>query len=92
MTIKVGSLVGWNAVPDGALVLESDGCVCVRHGNQGRLVWDPEALASSDLLWDWLSAPEQAHVTILALDLTGQESEAELLQHMENRIYGVGPL
>jgi hypothetical protein len=71
--IKIGDVVPWSDVPDGALVRTTRmGWLVTRQGDEGMYVE-----ASYDgLPWPWGHYRETA--TIVALGLTGQESADEL--------------
>lgn len=80
--MNVGDLVAWIDAPNG-LLREHDGCFCVRRDGCGRMVWDPSAKTSSSLGWDWLSATDQAPVTIVVPILTGLETDEDLRRMAE---------
>lgn len=87
MTVKIGDTVAWADVPDGALVREHDGLHAndydVRHAGRGWLVWACMArvwrssLSSLGTSWDEVDDHSDV-VTVIALDLTGQETAADL--------------
>ena len=78
--IKVGDVVAWADVPDGAMVRCEDGSYELRRGTtcrsfgfyRGPGVW---SLSSS---WRWLPTHAEERLTIIALGLTGQESANDL--------------
>lgn len=83
-TIKVGDVVPWVDVPDGALVrerMEERATIwCLRVGDLGAVVHvDGRGWRSFELGWEWDElADPTASVTIVALGLTGQESADDL--------------
>ena len=86
--IKVGDVVAWGKVPDGALVrraVDDGGFFYLRRGEEGWCVGKMqddgehyfEALPAN--LWPWqFRAYDTAPVAIVALGLIGQESADEL--------------
>lgn len=86
--IGVGSVVMCSEVPDGALVLCSDGWHALRLRGRGVFVGQPgepwlDAHPWGDAgKWLWSSLDPEP-VTIVALSLTGQESADDLRQLAE---------
>jgi hypothetical protein len=88
MDIKIGDVVAWADVPDGALArrdVDDGSFFYLRRGEEGWCVGKMqddgehyfEALPAN--LWPWrFKAYEAAPVTIVALGLTGQESAEDL--------------
>lgn len=87
--VKVGDVVAWEDVPSNALVREDDaacaGCFTVRRADRGLMVWAPGAqswrsIVANDLDddgWPW-ERGNSTTATIIALNLTGQETAADL--------------
>ncbi len=93
-TVRVGDVVAWADVPDGALVRDADGFCAVRKYDRGAWVfgqnreWTAWIAASSTPLvrgWPWAGdVPDGcARVTIVALGLTGHESADDLRRMAE---------
>lgn len=81
--IKIGDVVAWADVPDGALVLHM--ChLYERHGRWGctRAYWNGERFSSYAEGWiagyQWSDLFDDDEPRIVALGLTGQESAADL--------------
>ena len=81
--VKVGDVVAWDDVPNGALVLESDDFYSQRINDHGSIaalkgdVWR----ARDDISytpWRWAGLPTNEVVTIIALGLTGNETADDL--------------
>jgi hypothetical protein len=82
VTAKVGDTVAWADVPDGAMVRESDGRYQARLNRRGGTVFSPhwplpQAWSGPHWWGPWLGAGF-GHVTIIALNLTGTETAADL--------------
>lgn len=81
-TYKVGDVVAWDEVPDGALV-RHHGSSQLHPGHalrvQGQGTWAEEQGEWYPWagMWPW-AAGGDGEVTIIALDLTGKETAAEL--------------
>jgi len=82
---KVGDVVAWADVPDGALVREHDGIVSVRHFEiGGRSVFAPQSVWAFGVRWDWGTAVDQQPVTIIALNVPA-DATAEHLRELAER-------
>jgi hypothetical protein len=84
---KVGDMVAWADVPDGAMVRDAEGWHALRVRARGVFVGQPgEGWLSADPWsdagrWHWSTAAlatDGTRVTIVALDLTGQETADDL--------------
>jgi len=84
--VKVGDVVAWDEVPDGALILEKDGFYSQRMNGRGRVAalkgyewrawgddyeWRPDS-------WKWPHRDYECYVEIIALNLTGNETADDL--------------
>ena len=83
-TVRVGDVVTWDEVPSGAMILERDGFYSQRLGEHGLVIalkghhwtaWNGERLVSP---WRWPHRSYECSVTIVALNLTGNETADEL--------------
>jgi hypothetical protein len=90
-TYKVGDLVAWPLVPDGALVRDDRGRrrLYVRHAGHGDTVHDSRWLQRSgrawrswSRAWPWNISPADS-VTIVALDVPADASAVDLQQLAE---------
>lgn len=99
---KVGDVVAWAEVPDGAMVRDAQGWHALRLRGRGIYVgqpgageeWLPANPWPDDGRWHW-SRVEDATATIVALGLTGDESAEDLQRLAEARLLdeeaSVGP-
>lgn len=86
--VKVGDVVAWMMVPDGALVIDDDGDYAVHINNRGSFVHTPsdpnprranawfQANGGQWLWGEFCSGDEEARV--VALNLQGSETADEL--------------
>jgi hypothetical protein len=81
--LKVGDVVDWADVPDGALVRDAQGWHAIRMRGRGVYVgqpgeeWLPANPWSDDGRWHWTRV-EDAQATIIAINRTGQETADDL--------------
>jgi hypothetical protein len=88
-TVKIGEVVVWAAVPNGALVRDQKGDFALKLRGWGHFVATPsdiegggweswEEMGAHHDAWGWDDFSENVSATIVALDLTGEENAAAL--------------